>query len=359
VATLEGLFLREEEIHRQGGPVVNNCTNHSRERITEEKMRNILLLSLLASLFVVTPAAHAGEAKKEVIRLSAQPSSNFIPFWIAKNKGWFEEEFGKDGIGVNYAIFKSGPPLLESFVSGEQDIGIVGDSPAIIGHTQGIKLKAIGVIGHGPKRLAILIPPNSTIKSTKDLKGKKIATAKGTTGYEFLVLVLKEQGLSLNDVKVINLQPRDAVIALKTGDVEAAAVWEPSVSEAELNGIGKILLDGSGYKLGLSLIIVNPEFAKKHPDLTARYLKVIKRAADWRKKNPGETVEIMAKETKYSTDVLKLALPKIITDIRITDAITADLKKTAVQLRESEVIKKDADINAMVDTKYLKKAKIQ
>ncbi|HEY3309164.1 MAG TPA: aliphatic sulfonate ABC transporter substrate-binding protein [Desulfuromonadaceae bacterium] len=337
-------------------------------------MKRTLFKGLMLFIFVLSPVlSQAADAKKgdfpakkkpiyadlKTINLSGQTSANFIPFWIAKNKGWFEEEFGKEGIKVNYSIFKSGPLLLESFASGEQHIGIVGDTPAIIGHTQGIKLKAIGVIGHGPKRLAILVPPNSSIKSAKELKGKRIATAKGSTAHELLALVLKEQGLGWNDVKVVNLQPGDAVIALKTGDVDAASIWEPTVSEAVLNGIGKILLDGTGYKLGLSLIIVNSEFAAKYPDLAVRYLKVIKRASDWRKKHARETVEILAKETKYSGEVLKAALPKIITDVRITDKTFADLKKSATQLRESEVLKKDADIDALVDTQYLEKAKLQ
>lgn len=337
-------------------------------------MKRMLLVGLMLFGFVLSPVlSQAADAKKgdfpakknpayadlKAINLSGQTSANFIPFWIAKNKGWFEEEFGKDGIKVNYSIFKSGPLLLESFASGEQNIGIVGDTPAVIGHTQGIKLKAIGVIGHGPKRLAIVVSHNSSIKSARELKGKRIATAKGSTAHELLALVLKEQGLGWNDVKVINLQPGDAVVALKSGDVDAASIWEPTVSEAELNGIGKILLDGTGYKLGLSLIIVNSDFAAKYPDLPVRYLKVIKRAAEWRQKNAGETVDILAKETRYSGEVLRSALPKIITDVRITDKTVADLKKTASQLRESEVLKKDADIDSLVDTQYLKKAKLQ
>ncbi len=216
-------------------------------------LRNIVSVVASAFIFLAIPTASVDAAslkKGDTLRIASQPGAQYAALYIAKNKGWFAEEFKADEITVAYSDFKSGPAMLESFAGGGQDIGVLGDTPAIIGRAAGIPLKVVSIIGAGGKRVAVLVPNKSTVKSIADLKGLKVATPKGTPAHQFLSVALKTGKFALDDVKLVNLPYSDSVVALASGDVDAVSLVEPYISDAEVRGFGHQLIDGEGLVLG-------------------------------------------------------------------------------------------------------------
>jgi sulfonate transport system substrate-binding protein len=130
-------------------------------------LRNLAISAITAWLSMSAPAAEP----KLTIRVGYQPSS-FIHI-IAMKKGWFEEEFAKDGIAVRHDLFPVGPPIVESFASGRTDIGYMADQPPIQGRANQIDLKAIALTGSSEKIEGIVVARNSGIHSIKDLRGRR------------------------------------------------------------------------------------------------------------------------------------------------------------------------------------------
>ena len=64
----------------------------------------------------------------------------------------------------------------------------------------------------------------------KDLKGKKVAVAKGSSGFDLLYHGIDKAGLKPEDVELIQLQPDEALPAFESGAIDAWAIWEPFVS---------------------------------------------------------------------------------------------------------------------------------
>lgn len=87
--------------------------------------------------------------------------------------------------GVTYKItwsqFTSGPPLLEAANAGAIDIGAVGNTPPIFAAAAGSKVTIVQAGSQDPSAQAILVPKNSPIRTIQDLKGKKVALAKGSS----------------------------------------------------------------------------------------------------------------------------------------------------------------------------------
>jgi NitT/TauT family transport system substrate-binding protein len=65
------------------------------------------------------------------------------------------------------------------------------------------------------------------IKSFKDLKGKRIALEEFSVSHFLLTMALNKNGMTLKDVKVVNLSAGDAAAAFMAGRVDAAVVWNP------------------------------------------------------------------------------------------------------------------------------------
>src|SRR5450432_96012 len=122
-------------------------------------------------------SANAAEPLKEV-RIGFQKIGALL---VVKAQRLLEKRFEPDGVTVKWAEFQFGPPLLEAMSAGAVDYGYTGDAPPIFaqaGHANLLYAAAIPARGYGQ---AIVVPPDSPIKTLTDLRGKRIGVAKGSS----------------------------------------------------------------------------------------------------------------------------------------------------------------------------------
>src|SRR5580704_8408185 len=81
---------------------------------------------------------------------------------------------------IEWKEFPAAAPLLEALGAGAIETGIVGDAPFTFAAAANVPVKAIGAIRQSREGLAILVPRESHIHDFDDLKGKKIATGRGS-----------------------------------------------------------------------------------------------------------------------------------------------------------------------------------
>jgi sulfonate transport system substrate-binding protein len=316
--------------------------------------RLIPIVGLLLSLtFGATNVLGAAVPKAKEVRIAIQPSLALVPIFIVKQKHWLEDELTKDGITVKWSSFVSGPPENESFAAGQQDIGFIGDTPAIIGRSAGLNTRVVGVASVGPKTQALVVPKSSAIKTVADLRGKRVGVTKGSTAHHLLYLLLEKTHLTVNDIKLIHLPPADLVNAFNHGDLDAAATWEPFLGKLEENGARRIA-DGTGVKQNLCPIFVRQEFASANPELVQKVLKVYQRAYRFAKTHPQETAQLAAVEVKLPPEQVLRLIGRFDYDPMIRPVDVEELKKTEEFLRANNLSRSRVDIDAFVDTRYLK-----
>ncbi|MEH1917794.1 LLM class flavin-dependent oxidoreductase [Nostoc sp.] len=125
---------------------------------------------------------------------------------IAHEKKVMEKRLAPLGVDVQWSLFVSGPPLLEALDTGSIDLGPTGETPPIFAQAAGSKLVyLVNIPGLTAEAKAIIVPKDSSIRTLTDLKGKKVAFARGTALTYFLVKALEEVGLKLSDIKPVNL----------------------------------------------------------------------------------------------------------------------------------------------------------
>ena len=321
-------------------------------------MKKIINLTFLTALIVLVIAVGSygkesnGIVAKE-LRIATQPGPHYAPIFVAKKQGWLEAELKKEKVNVKWISFLAGPPINEAFAAGQVDIGLMGDTPAIIARASGQDLRIIGLASSGPKALAVIVRKNATIKSAKDLKGKRVAVTKGSYAHHLLALVLQNSGLTLEDVQLINLPVADIGTVLNTGDIEAGAVWEPHITKLEESGTIRVLADGTNIKKGLLVIIASNKFAVKNRALVNAFLRAYQRGYEFIKANPEQAAELVADEIKLTP---KQTL-KVFAKFDYSSGINADdieeLKKTEEFMRAHKIIKNKVNIDAFIDLRYL------
>lgn len=324
-------------------------------------MKNIYrpFLTFLAMVLlgaIATGAALAGE-----IRIATQPSPFSAAILVAKHKGWVEEELAKVGAkpAIKWTSFAAGPPMNESFAAGQQDVGIIGDTPAIIGKAAGIDTRIIGITASGPRSLAVIIPTGSKIKAPRDLKGKKVGVVKGSYAHHLLVLILQKGGLTANDVELINLSQADIATAITSGNIDVAAVWEPLITKLESQGAVRVLADGTGIKKGVLVIVATSDFLSRNRKQAKAFLRAYQRGAKFIKANPKEAARLTAADFGLSPDQLVKVLAKLDFHPAIQSDDIEEIKKSEAFMRSAGLIKASVNIDAFAEVSLARESGIK
>jgi sulfonate transport system substrate-binding protein len=155
---------------------------------------------------------------------------------------------------IKWSEFPAAAPLAEALNAGAVDAGIIGDAPLLFALASGAQVKAIAVDKSDAYGTAVLVDSHAALSSVTDLRGKRIATGRGSIGHYVALKALASAGLSEKDVEFRFLGPVDAKMALANGSVDAWATWEPYTALAELSGQAKVLVNGRGLSSGNSFL---------------------------------------------------------------------------------------------------------
>lgn len=228
-----------------------------------------------------------------------------VPEGAMKQQKWFDEAVG---VPVEWKNFSSGADVNTAFAAGAVDFGLVGLPVFVSGLAQGIPYRLITIFDIPGTADALAARQGSGIKTVADLKGKRIGVPFGSGADYMLQGVLKENGLSADDVTLVNLQPQPIVAAWSTGQIDAAQIWAPILTKLMSNG-GTLLTDDGemakkGYFAG-DVAVVSNRFAEQHPDLVQRWVEQNLRAVDWVNANGPGAYAAMMKEYELTAAELK------------------------------------------------------
>ncbi|MFJ2709328.1 ABC transporter substrate-binding protein [Pseudomonas sp. NPDC087346] len=201
---------------------------------------------------------------------------------------------------LSWHPFLAGTTMLEALSAGAIDAGVVGNAPPVFAQAGGFDIRIIGVASGAQNNNALLVPDGSSARTVADLKGQRIAVAKGSSGHYLLLAALHQTGLTPRDVNIAYVSPVDAQNAFASGKLEAWSVWYPFVGQATSRG-ARILLDGSAWpETGLNFTVASkralkdPERAGQVGDLLAR----LARAQDWATAHPADWADVFAQTTR-------------------------------------------------------------
>ncbi|MGE0993905.1 aliphatic sulfonate ABC transporter substrate-binding protein, partial [Bacillus sp. GMa5/2] len=259
---------------------------------------------------------------------------------------------------VKWTEFQSGPPYFEAIASNRLDFGEVGNSPVISAQAAGIGFTEIANTSYARKGTGILVQKDSKIASVKDLKGKKIAVAKGSSAFNLLYRALDKEGIDAKDVNVIQLQPDEAQPAFESGSVDAWAIWDPFISLHTLNKGAKVIADGETLNVSSpEFLITRIKFAKEHPELVEKFLKVYEKARVWQDANLDEAIKVYTSVKKIDAEIVKEVFnhDKPIL-VPVTKEIIAEQQKTADFQYKLGSIKKEIKTEKVIDNSFVEKA---
>ncbi|MBX3523634.1 MAG: aliphatic sulfonate ABC transporter substrate-binding protein [Xanthobacteraceae bacterium] len=261
------------------------------------------ILSRLSRIALAAAAAlsFAAAAKAQVTEIRVDWATYNPVSIVLKQQGLLEKEFEKDGIKIRWVQTLGSNKALEFLNAGSIDFGSTAGSAALVAKINGNPIKSIYVYSR-PEWTALVTGAKSNITKVSDLKGKSVAVTRGTDPHIFLVRALAEAGLTDKDVRFVLLQHADGRLALSRGDVDAWAGLDPMMAAAELDEGAKLFYRKPEANTW-GILNVREEFAKAHPELVQRVLKVYEQGRRWSLANPDQLTKLLAAAAKIPEKV--------------------------------------------------------
>ncbi len=260
--------------------------------------RAIPAVSLSFALLTAAPAAHA------TVKVGVSDWPGWVAWYVAEQKGFFK----KHGADVKLVWFANYTDSISALSAGQIDANSQTWSDTMAPLAKGIALKTILVNDNSAGNDALMVSPK--IKSMADLKGKSVALEEFSVSHFLLTMALSKNGMSLKDVKVVNLSAGDAAAAFLAGRVDAAVVWNPWVNKIQTSGKGKPLFTSKEVPGMIPDLLVAQEKSVKAN--RKDYLGMIKAWYETEKfirENPDEATKIMAKVVSMPPAEYKIFLP--------------------------------------------------
>lgn len=138
--------------------------------------------------------------------------------------------------------FSGWPELKEMFIGRpkEMPVSFILAPMAIALREQGVPIKIV-YLGHRDGS-ALVVHKDSGIFQMLQLRGKTIAVPGRYANQRIMIhRELRKAGLTLEDVKIVEMPPPDMPAALVSRSVDAIISGEPFMGQAELDGYGRVL----------------------------------------------------------------------------------------------------------------------
>ena len=260
------------------------------------KMLRSLSLALALSLCAAPAFAEDG-----VLNISYVKSPFNLQMMVMKDQQMLEKKLAPKGIKVKWHDIDSGAQQATAMASGALDVGGVLNTTSVqMANGEGNPVIIIAGASR-PTDVFGLVGQEGASKSFKDLKGKTIAGPKGTVLHQLLVAGLAKEGLSIRDVKFVQMGIPQGFSALMSGKVDAALIAAGALVKAEQAG-KPIIATASGLVTPILAMCASQKFIDEQPELLKDVIEVQDAAYDWVMANHDAAIALGAKEQGISIE---------------------------------------------------------
>jgi NitT/TauT family transport system substrate-binding protein len=194
----------------------------------------------------------------------------------------FISRFSLDGNIFIPRMFQGFPEIKEAPIADRMQVGFMVAPMAIALKAQGVPIKIV-YLGHRYGS-AVVVRKDGPIHSVRDLAGHTIAIPSRFSDERLIVFkALKKNGMSGNDVRMIEMAPPDVAGALAAGAIDAFSMGEPYPSQAELGGFGRVLFHAREYwpDYMSCVVVVRQDVIDRRPQAVQVLVDGIARSGLW------------------------------------------------------------------------------
>jgi len=258
------------------------------------------LTCIAAALVALVALPAFGQGKEKVVLLlNWYVYSEHAPFFLGKERGYFDQE----GIDLDIQEGRGSGVTVQAVAAGTATFGYADVATMIKAASKGAPVTAVGVALQTSPMSAMGFADRN-IRKPEDIKGKTVAVTPGDSMSQIWPLFLKKTGLKESDFKTVSgdAQTKLNAVMNNQADLLLGYVMDQAIKlqDATHKDIYPIRFADYGVNMVSSGIIVQKDYLKAHPDVVKRFMRATTRSLEEAAKNPDAAVDAMLKANPKS-----------------------------------------------------------
>ena len=252
--------------------------------------RDLVKLAAVAALATSLTAPVMAQGKDKVIlMLNWYTYSEHAPFYLGKEKGFFDAE----GIDLDIQEGRGSAVTVQAVAAGSATFGYVDVPTMIKAAAKGAPVKAVGVALQ-TSAMSVMGFSEKNIKTPKDIVGKTVAMTPGDSMSQIWPLFLKKTGLQETQFKTVSGDAQTKLNAVINGqaDLLLGYVMDQNIKlqDATKKAITPIRFSDYGVNLISSGIVASKDTLTTKADLVKRFMRAATKSLEEAEKNPEAAV---------------------------------------------------------------------
>ena len=280
--------------HVPGSPLPTNDETMTRTPSAAAPCRPATRWRVAVALAFAASGWLASATAADTLRIAASRAPVSLPLYVAQQRGFFADEH----LTVTMTDCVGGTRCLRQLFDDKADLATTSEMPVVLQAFVQPDVAIVATMAHASDNLKLIARKTSGVTSSGQLGGRRIGVIVGTASQYLLETHLLDVGVDPRRVTMVPLQAEETVAALRSGRIDAVAVWEP-FGYAALHGadaVGLRLPLGGGYIESYDLVARRSLF--RRDDELARLLRAIERAEQFIQARPAEAQAILREQLK-------------------------------------------------------------
>ncbi|BBI99479.1 ABC transporter substrate-binding protein [Ferrigenium kumadai] len=277
--------------------------------------------------FIRTPPPAQAEPRDAVrIALPMHPTS--LIAHVALERGFF----AANGLDVSVKEYPSGKIALDKgLFAGQADIAWSNETPVALAGFERADFRIVSTTLSANNVNMIIARRDRGIERPEDLRGKRIATQKGSAVHFFLHLFLLEHEMTEKDVRISFLKAEELPAALASGAVDAFSMRAPYISQARalLGEDQSIVFRAPEIYDQMDLMLIRLDLFEMNPRVARKAVRAMLDAENYIAAHPEETTVYLARQLKIDPGEVEEILHDLRPNVSLSQSLLVLLEAEA------------------------------
>lgn len=271
--------------------------------VPRRRRRGVAALALLGGLLLPL----AAQAAELVLAVARTPLS--LPVFVAEAQDYFRAE----GVAVRSVDCVGGQACMKLMFGGSAQLATASDLPVMFNSFERSDYAVLATFVSATHDAKLIARGGSGIASARQLAGKRVATVPGSSAHYYLDAFLLYHGVDPALVTVVPLPADRMPEALRAGQVDAVAVYEPWawLSRQAVGADAAVVLPNPRiYTLSFNLVADRRSIAA-HDEELQRVLRALARAVRFIQEQPAAAQEVMKRRLQLDQPFVDWVWPHL------------------------------------------------
>lgn len=248
-------------------------------------------------LIALVMALAFGGAQTAPLNLAVSSGPVSLLVYAAEGNGYLKSE----GVELNLVECSSGRNCLKLLTDGAVDMATAADVVVAINSFARPDVVILGTLSASSHQIKLIARRSAGIASPEQVRGKRLATVRGTSAQYFLDSWLLFHGIEGRAVRHIFSPPDALGPMLQRKDADAIAIWEPLASNAMtvLGDDALALPNPRVYTQHFNLVSTRGASAARRAEMV-KVLRALARAQQFIREQPNAATQLLARRQGVS-----------------------------------------------------------